>query len=327
MGNIITTVVVVMKKYKSRLLTLVLTLSVMTFITSCDFLLPAPLGRDNPDDDGAQIVKFAVTPSGADSIVTVWNWKAPDPATPENQVIDKIRIVHNSSNPPSSMYPLNKDDYVDIDSKVQWKFEWENLREDSDHYFALYAHEKSGTWLAPLHKFLNLNYNPPQDSYILVSDDNTAPDDPEEFKVWYFQQTPYVVNDFSTMGNYSWPVSDIFVLRFKDFNPVYFDKFLFFLHNTTQGPDVELKIYPLKKNKEDISDWNDLISPDTMDYSAAMVYQILDANGDNQLVDISDVADKMVLNETVSIALSIDTGLMINPSAWTIETHSWGTMW
>lgn len=137
-----------MKIYKNILYPLILILSAVLFI-SCDLLFPAPLGRDNPLDDQVQIGGFKADASGPDSIITSWDWRNPAPGIDDSRIIDKIRIVYSENSPPSSKYPLDPDKLQKFDSPSGVKCEWTNLNSDEEHYFALYAHESGGVWLAP----------------------------------------------------------------------------------------------------------------------------------------------------------------------------------
>ncbi len=147
-----------MKIYKNILYPLILILSAVLFI-SCDLLFPAPLGRDNPLDDEVQIGGFDASVSGPDSIITIWDWRNPAPGIDDSRIIDKIRIVYSENNPPSSKYPLNPDNVQEFTSNSEYQFEWTNLQQDREHYFALYAHEKGGVWLAPKYVKRHLNYS------------------------------------------------------------------------------------------------------------------------------------------------------------------------
>ncbi|MCK5674823.1 MAG: hypothetical protein KAH95_15695, partial [Spirochaetales bacterium] len=137
-----------MKRLTLLLVSLFL-IAVAGILISCDYLLPAPLGRDNPYDDEAQIGRFAVAASGPDSVVTVWDWRDPPSGIDKSRIIDKIRIVYGEGDPPLSKYPINPDNVIEYTSNADFSYEWKNLNEDRDHYFALYAHEKGGMWLAP----------------------------------------------------------------------------------------------------------------------------------------------------------------------------------
>jgi hypothetical protein len=119
------------------------------FLISCDFLLPAPMGRNNPLDDGAQIAGFNAEISGSDTILTSWDWRSSTAGIDASRIIDKIRVVYSENNVPTSKYPLNPDNVQVFDSSSSSKCEWYNLNRDNDHYFALYAHETGGLWLSP----------------------------------------------------------------------------------------------------------------------------------------------------------------------------------
>lgn len=292
-------------------------------VTSCDYLLPLPLGRDNINDDEKQIISFNVLVSGENTIITTWRWLLPSSGLDDSRKIDRIRIVHRENDPPSTWNPLNQKDMVEINAADKWQHEWTGLNQDRDHFFALYAHEKGGNWLAPVIRSRYLGYNTASQVTVLRSDDNTAPDDPEEFKVWYIQYSPYTVTDFSTMGLYNWPAADIFLIRFKNFIPVYFKDFLFSVQNASPGSDVTLTVYPLYKNAEDVVDWTDLISTKTMDYEHKQVLLLSTGSGSNQVFDIAVLMNRLISLDARTIALSIDNPLSVNPSLWTMNTMYW----
>ena len=296
----------------------------LTVVTSCDYLLPLPLGRDNVNDDARQIVSFTVLVSGETAIITTWTWLLPSSGLEDSRKIDRIRIIHSENDPPSTWNPVNQKDVVEISAADEWQHEWTELKQDRNHFFALYAHEKGGVWLAPVIKSRNLDYNLTPTSVILNSDDNTAPDDPEEFKAWYLNKAAGTVSDFSTNHNWSWNITDnIIIVRFKDYESVFFDKFMFALRNASPGSDVTLTIYPLYKNAEDVVDWTDLTSASTMDYGDKQTFILKSGSAANQVFDISSIMNRLIPLGTRSIALTIDNPLIVSIDEWTMDTLYW----
>ncbi len=112
---------------------------------SCDYLLPAPLGRNNLNDDEAQIGRFAAVQAGPDSIIVAWDWREMWPGTDPDREIVEIILSDNQGNYPISM--LGGSSYLKDDG---YNKEFNNLNLNSDYYFSLYAKEKSGIWLRPI---------------------------------------------------------------------------------------------------------------------------------------------------------------------------------
>jgi len=99
------------------------------------------------------------------SIITAWDWRPPPSGIDDSRIIDKIRIVHSRNDPPQSKYPLNPDNVIELDSNSSWQYGWNGLKVDREHYFALYAHEKGGVWLAPKHVNQHLSNNGHEDRW------------------------------------------------------------------------------------------------------------------------------------------------------------------
>ena len=159
-----------MKVNVKGLAAVILLLITGVFLVSCDYLLPSPLGRDNPRDDRSQLSDFKAFFSGNKTATLLWDWKSYTGTDPSRKII-KIRIVHSENDPPASMFPLDKSNVQELTSGDS--FVWKNLREYSDHYFALYQLEESGTWLKPLYTNFHIegsgysdNQGPPPIQYM-----------------------------------------------------------------------------------------------------------------------------------------------------------------
>ncbi|MCD6397076.1 MAG: hypothetical protein J7L71_06015 [Spirochaetaceae bacterium] len=307
-----------MKIYKN-ILYLILIIVFSGFFSSCDYLLPAPLGRNNPFDNEAQIGRFNVAVSGSDSMVTNWDWHDALPTIADDRVIDKIRIVHQENSRPSSRNPLNPDNVQEFTSTSNWSYNWTSLKNDRDHHFALYAHEKSGLWLSP--KYI--------DGYIdsFVQDNNiqllpvSPPSNPTEFILYEVTNLPSK-NDVTGTGPYAWSAGNFLILEFNINEIIYFDQFLLHLNNTVVSTG-NLTIYALKKDYQHITtNWADMVSDSTIDYDSAISRQITSLN---QVFDIPEAANSISLYYSHSIAIKVDTPLTsVNINAWTIDTHFWG---
>ncbi len=293
-------------------------------VFSCDYFFPAPLGRDNPQDEDVQIKNFSSLVSGKESINTIWEWSEPSSAVEDSQIIDKIRIVHKENDRPTSMYPLDKDSVTEITAKTTWNYTWENLKQDREHCFALYAHEKGGTWLAPIHVSVHLDSYPQEHTLTLLSSDLIAPDDSEEFDVLKVESPSFTKTNVSNDNAYTWNSGDFLVLIFKGDQQFFFDQFTLYLQNSVPGSDVMLSIYALKKEFESVVDSADMSSDATLDTGSVIYREVPISGGTNQQIEISEVINKMVLYRSRSIAISIDNPLDMNFQNWTIDTHFWG---
>ena len=148
---------------RKHIITVLTVLLGVVLLSSCDFLLPAPLGQDNPEDSGAQINAFGSFYAGNDSAELIWNWRSFTGTDPSREIV-KVRIVHKVNDPPSSMYPLDKNDVQEFTTGESTV--WKNLKEYNEHYFALYRMEKSGTWLSPLYSKIHIEGEGTKDTSI-----------------------------------------------------------------------------------------------------------------------------------------------------------------
>ena len=290
-------------------------------LTACDYLLPLPLGRDNPADDGSQIGKFRASVSGTTSVNTIWYWHSPSLDTPADQVIDKIRIVHKENDPPSSMNPLDKKEYVDIDTASTWEFQWENLKQGREHYFALYSHEKGGSWLAPKYSKVQLDYTAGAIGETLFTD--SPSDDPRSFQV-FSVDAGFAVNDETLNSNFTLTPGNYLVLKFNMFRYVYITQFLFHLKNIVPGSDVNLSITPIKKSLGDIADMTDFLSSSVLDYDHEISRQVLTAAGGNQSIELGSFPNRMFVYDVMALVIAVDNQLTLDISNWGIDLTFWG---
>ncbi len=307
------------------LLTSIIIVFFAGLLSSCDYLLPAPLGRNNPFDDEAQIGRFSVAVSGSDSMVTNWDWHDALSTIEDKRVIDRIRIVHQKNSRPTSRNPLNPDNVQEFTSTSNWFYNWTGLKNDKDHHFALYAHEKSGLWLSPKYIETYLDSSVQDNNYTLNSDDLLGSKDPEEFKVYKVGETPYTVTDVSNMSVPGFVAGDYAILEFDVNDTIYFDQFLLHVSNiNTPATDEDLTIYAIKKDSQSITDWADLISDSTIDYEFSLSMQVTVSGGSFQSIDISEIANRMSLYYSHAIAIYVNNAFDVDVSQWTIDTHFWG---
>ncbi len=131
-------------KFLFKLYLIIITLYLFV---SCDLFLSVPRGRENINDDAAQITAFTAVPSGDKSVVTMWNWKdAPNWLNLEDR-IEEIKIIHSSIGYPEVNFPFAGETFTD---NSRWQYEWKDLKPDRTHYFSLFAKDNKGNWYAPL---------------------------------------------------------------------------------------------------------------------------------------------------------------------------------
>ncbi len=289
------------KEIKKEAVWIIALASLFAF-TSCDILLPAPISRDNPYDDEAQINSFRSLFAGNDSAEVIWNWDAFAGTDPSMEIV-KIRIVHKVNDPPMSMSPLDKDNVKEFTSGES--FLWENLKEYNDHYFALYQMEKSGRWLKPLYTQFHLEgpgyldgSNIPSLNYLyadMVSGttvhDNSPPLD-KAYRGFFKIDT----GGYDNMGKIT-------------------EAYLKFAMN---GSNIvgHVWIVPMKKDVHSGELWDDISSPGLYDMSHAVYADV--SNTVDITVHIDDVLNYCLVYGTKTFALIIpesDPGMLFNPAA------------
>ncbi len=133
-------------------LLLIIVIIIAIVISSCNLFFSSPHGRENMDDEAAQITAFTAVPSSDNSVITMWNWKEP-PSWANDDRISYIKIQHSIFG-----YPENVS-YIGIDTKdyndnTIWQDEWPDLLPGITHYFSLFAmssdHDNNDTWYAPI---------------------------------------------------------------------------------------------------------------------------------------------------------------------------------
>lgn len=300
--------------------------SVVFLFSACDYLLPLPLGRDNPDDDNYQIRKFNASISGTTAVNTIWNWQPPSVDIPDDQIIDKIRIVHKENDPPSSVNPIDKQEYVDIDTSSVWEFQWDNLKQGREHYFALYAHEKGGAWLAPKYGKLQLDYNETTQNDFLQTDNTNTIDDPRNFQV-YSVDSAFNSSDVTTDPGFALNPGNYLILNFKLYRYVYFTQFIFHLENSVFGSDVNITIVPIKKGLGDVVNITEFLSGSVLDYDYEITKHVLSVDGANQSIELNNFPNRMFLYDIKALVIYVDNPLTLNIDNWGIDVKYWGDLY
>ena len=105
--------------------------------SSCNLFFSSPHGRENPNDDAAQITAFTAVPSSDNSVVTMWNWKEPPSWLNEGR-ITHIKIQHSFFGYPENVSFISMDTKEYTDNTI-WQDEWSDLLPGITHYFSLFA--------------------------------------------------------------------------------------------------------------------------------------------------------------------------------------------
>ncbi len=311
-----------MKINNLKILIVVLFSSLM--LASCDFLLPAPLGRTNQEDNEAQISRFMGKVAGTDSIVTSWNWQSPLTSIESDRVIDKIRIVHGEGDPPVTMNPLDSNKVIEYTDPSEWSYIWTGLNGDKNQFFFLYAHEKGGQWLSPRTLEVPLGSSAKDSTFNFDSSDEISPYNSNEFKVFKVQETPFGVLEVSNSSAPGFLAGDIIVISFNINESVYFDQFTLNFNNISPpATDTGLVIYAIKSDLDSGFTWADLTSDNTLDYDFSIAGSFTVAGGPNQSIDIPEIANRMSLFYSWGLAIKLSDPLDVDVSMWTIDTHYW----
>jgi hypothetical protein len=118
------------------------------FFSACDYFLLAPAARTNWLDPKTSVGSFRAIRYGSGNIELGWDWSDPDRSEAGEQVVvDRVAVAHRQGGPPFSRW--GAEEYA-LDSGA-WRKSYTDLEFYTDHYFALYPHEKGGGWLAPLY--------------------------------------------------------------------------------------------------------------------------------------------------------------------------------
>ena len=127
-----------------------LVLVILSFFFSCNLFFSSPHGRENLDDDAAQITAFTAVPSSDNFVVTMLNWKEP-PVWLNDERITEIKIQHSILGYPDNYIFFAGETFT---NNSIWQYEWTDLIPGITHYFSLFAkvsdNDKGDFWCAPL---------------------------------------------------------------------------------------------------------------------------------------------------------------------------------
>lgn len=132
-------------------------LSICVLLSSCDLFWGTAWQRSSRDPK-AQLGTVHLLPSGGSSLAFAWDWRpflSGDPAVGgeildgESEIVE-LRVLHGTGSPPTFTPPLPFGDLVqDRLDPDGWYAVYDDLDEDREHYFSLYAREKGGAWIGP----------------------------------------------------------------------------------------------------------------------------------------------------------------------------------
>lgn len=126
----------------------------ISLFTACDAFVALPAFNLNPDDPDQAFgpLRTGIVDDG--TIRVIWDWydleRLVRGAEP---VYDEIVIKHNRGSYPDSRLGGKVFEIKNWDPATNplWAATFSDLKDDREHYFALYAHEKDGRWVGPLY--------------------------------------------------------------------------------------------------------------------------------------------------------------------------------
>lgn len=262
-------------KFLFKLYLIIITLYLFV---SCDLFLSVPRGRENINDDAAQITAFTAVPSGDKSVVTMWNWKdAPDWLNLEDR-IEEIKIIHSSIGYPEVNFPFAGETFTD---NSRWQYEWKDLKPDSTHYFSLFAKDNRGNWYAPLKVKVKLS------GTTVITGKN------------YSAVGSLNVNDASSadINPLSLDINSTAVaVIFFDFDNSYVTEATIAISVTIVSGAGDIQIAPLTGYlpQDDLDKWKVLDNNSIVRQDIGIVFQVSSAG--NISLDISDIVKYMPIN-------------------------------
>ncbi|MDZ7794336.1 MAG: hypothetical protein U5P10_11795 [Spirochaetia bacterium] len=134
---------------------LALTLCILIpFFTACDAFVLLPAFNHHPDDPNQAFgpLRAGIVDDG--TIRVMWDWYDLERVIRGFEpVYDEIVIKHNRGNYPDSRLGGKSFEIKNWDPATNplWPATFSDLKNDREHYFALYAHEKDGRWVGPMY--------------------------------------------------------------------------------------------------------------------------------------------------------------------------------
>ncbi len=126
----------------------------ISFFTACDAFVLLPALNLNPDDpdQGFGRLRAGIIDDG--TIRVVWDWYDLERVVRGIEPLyDEIVIKHNRGSYPASRLGGKSFEIKNWDPTTNplWAATFSDLKDDREHYFALYVHEKDGRWVGPLY--------------------------------------------------------------------------------------------------------------------------------------------------------------------------------
>jgi hypothetical protein len=136
---------------------IILAVLVFVFLSGCDFFWGMPWGKA-ARDPSSQIGVVRTVNVGDNSIALAWDWRPflsgdliiEGTSINSNREIVELRIMHGVGSPPALVPPLPFGEaFQDRLDPSGWYKVFDDLQDDSEHYFSIYGKEKSGEWVGP----------------------------------------------------------------------------------------------------------------------------------------------------------------------------------
>lgn len=270
----------------------------ISFFISCDAFVALPAFNHNPDDpnQGFGPLRAGIVDDG--TIRVIWDWYDLERLVRGVEPIyDEITIKHNRGSYPTSRLGGKVFEIKNWNptSNPLWATTFSDLKDDREHYFALYAHEKDGRWVGPMYTSRYMEgYEYQVKSGLTpvtsISVDATPPPPPPPEPPYPSATTiiayPITISDTQTAIYY---FDDIW-----DDEKIISAKLIIEVGSAPTNPD-SLLIYPMRTLVEETSgSLSDYISlyGFTVDRTIVREYPLSSADTGTQEIDITDVFAK-----------------------------------
>lgn len=281
---------------------LLISVSALLLFAGCDLFVLGPSLNQNYDDEEVGFGRLGAALVDDEEVRVGWDWfdlerdlRGIDP------VYDKIIIQHSTGSYPVSRLGGKLFEISDWDPVTNplWSTVFKDLKNDREHYFALYAHEKNGRWMAPIYTSVYLEgYDKYTVGGLLTRNDGV--------------NVPVEAN-LST-GVYNNLTSGLRIINDNTVNIFYYDVWedekvasaeLNLIINSVTVDDVLLvqpiRIYWDSGDASQLNLWGD--DSFVFDRSVTEAYNIAAGNTGSHSFDITDVFAKSQLHRTNGIVL------------------------
>lgn len=127
---------------------------ILAILTACDSFILPPAFNLNPEDPNQAFGRLESALIDKGKVRVIWDWydleRRVRGVTP---VYDEVIIKHSRGNYPTSRLGGVSFEIKDWDPATNplGAATFSDLKDDREHYFALYAHEKDGRWVGPMY--------------------------------------------------------------------------------------------------------------------------------------------------------------------------------